>query len=89
MTYQGQLRQAGEPFDGTADLRFSLFDASSGSGQIGPTLQSDALPIAEGLFTIDLDFGSNVFDGSERWLEIAVRVPPGGATSSRSPRASH
>ena len=27
ITYQGQLRQAGEPFTGTANLEFRLFDA--------------------------------------------------------------
>jgi len=37
ITYQGRLQQAGEPFSGTANLQFVLFDAPSGGGQVGPT----------------------------------------------------
>src|SRR6185295_11333739 len=30
--------------------------------------------VTNGLFTTTLDFGSGVFDGTDRWLEIAVRT---------------
>jgi len=83
-TYQGELRQSGEPFDGTADLTFRLYAAASGGTQIGTDLFADDMQIDQGRFTIDLDFGAGVFDGSPRWLEIAVTL--NDATTILAPR---
>jgi hypothetical protein len=80
-TYQGQLKVAGAPINGTADVRFSLFDApSSPAAQIGATVQHDNLTIADGLVSLALDFGDGAFDGNARWLEIELRVPAGGGS---------
>jgi hypothetical protein len=41
----------------------------------------------DGLLNAELDFGANAFDGSARWLEIAVRSPTGsGDFTTLSPR---
>ena len=43
--------------------------------------------MVDGLFTVELDFGSDVFNGDARWLEIGVR--PGdssGSFTTLSPR---
>lgn len=88
-TYQGRLTDAGSPANGTYDLRFILYDADSGGSQVGSTVTLDDVPVANGLFTVDLDFGANAFQGDVRWLEIAVR--PGtstGAYTVLSPRQS-
>ena len=43
--------------------------------------------MADGLFTVALDFGSGAFTGAARWLEIAVRCPAGSGTyTTLSPR---
>ena len=34
-TYQGQLKEAGQPYNGLADVTFRLFDAEVGGVQIG------------------------------------------------------
>ncbi|MFH1107916.1 MAG: hypothetical protein V1790_01775 [Planctomycetota bacterium] len=77
-TYQGQLKQGGVPLNGTADFQFSLWDAASGGAQIGATLPMNAVLIANGLFSVDLDFGAAAFGGNARWLQLAVRFPAGG-----------
>lgn len=72
ITYQGQLQQQGQPFDGTANLQFRLFNASSGGSQVGPTQTRNGWVVSDGLFHVELDFGSGVFDGGQRYLEISV-----------------
>jgi hypothetical protein len=86
-TYQGQLKQAGIPLDGTADFQFSLWDDLTGGSQVGSTLAADAVDVEHGLFTVWLDFGATPFIGDARWLQIAVRSPAGGGTfTTLSPR---
>jgi hypothetical protein len=72
-TYQGQLKEYGIPAQGTYDLRFTLFGFASGGAQIGSDVTSAAVPITNGLFTVVLDFGADIFSGPNRWLEIGVR----------------
>jgi hypothetical protein len=86
-TYQGQLKQGGLPLTNTADFQFSLWDALTTGTQIGTTQSASGVSIANGLFTVTLDFGAGVFPGDARWLEIAVRSPAGGGSyTTLSPR---
>ncbi len=78
-TYQGQLKEGGLLTNGPYDFQFSLYDAASGGSQVGSTLTRDDVGVSDGLFPVELDFG-DVFDGNERWLEIAVR--PGDSTGA-------
>jgi hypothetical protein len=85
-TYQGQLTDAGSPASGTYDFQFVLRDAASGGAQVGPTLTRDDVVVANGLFTVSLDFGA-AFTGSSRWLELSVRPgASGGAYTPLAPR---
>ncbi len=80
-TYQGHLRRTapapigqGFPMD-SADLRFSLWDDETAGNQIGSEVQLLNVPVENGLFTVTLDFGEQIFDGRARWLRVAVRAP--------------
>lgn len=53
---------------------------------MGTALTNAVTPVANGLFTVTLDFGAGVFDGNARWLEIAVRPAGGGAFTLLTPR---
>ncbi len=76
LTYQGRLENAGQPFDGTANLQFLLFDAPASGSQVGVTQTRTNWPVAEGLFQVDLDFGAAAFDGTDRYLEVWVNGAP-------------
>ena len=78
-TYQGELSSSGSTYTGTADVQFKLFNASSGGSQVGSTQTATNLNVSNGRFTASVDFGS-VFDGTNLWLEIAVRAPAGGGS---------
>lgn len=71
-TYQGHLKQNGEPAKGNYNFEFSLWDAEIGGNQIGVTKVLNNVTVSEGLFTVQVDFGAEAFDNSERWLEIVV-----------------
>ena len=77
-TYQGQLNSDGAPVNGSNDLTFVLYNAASGGGTVGTSNVFNDLPISNGVFTVTLDFGAGAFDGSARWLQLAVR--PGAST---------
>lgn len=84
-TYQGRLNDGANPANGSYDLRFALFDASSFGVQQGSSLSNFATGVSNGLFTVSIDFG-NQFPGANRWLEIAVRTNGGGAFTTLTPR---
>ncbi|MFN0137704.1 MAG: hypothetical protein ACKVS9_16485 [Phycisphaerae bacterium] len=70
-TYQGQLRQADEPVNGTFDAEFRLFDVAQNGTPIA--VQAVAgVTFVDGLFTAALNFGTSAFNGQQRWVEIAI-----------------
>jgi hypothetical protein len=72
-TYQGRLSDGANPANGIYDLRFAVYDAVTSGAQQGAILTNSATAVTNGLFTVTLDFGPGVFDGSDRWLAIGVR----------------
>lgn len=76
-TYQGRLENSGVPVNGTHDLRFRLWLTDNDpNNPIGPAVCKDNVPVNDGLFTTELDFGTNVYLGFPLWLEIEVRADP-------------
>ncbi len=94
-SYQGLLKLGGQPYTGTCDFNFKLYDQSSVPGnQIGATETDTGVSVSKGLFTVVLNAssqfnpaGTNAFKGDMRWLEIAVRCPAGsGIYTTLAPR---
>jgi hypothetical protein len=82
-TYQGYLTDGGSAANADYDFEFGLYDALSGGNQEGITVTLGNVTVTDGLFTVELDFGSDVFKGDARWLQIGVR--PGAETGSYTP----
>ena len=51
-----------------------------------PTNTPAPVAVSNGLFTVTLDFGTGIFTGPARWLEIGVRTANIGAFTTLSPR---
>jgi hypothetical protein len=85
-TYQGYLTNADGPVTATCDFQFSLFDASSAGSQIGPTLTHTAVSVAQGVFSVQLDFGLGTFNSVPRHLEIGAKCGAEASYTALSPR---
>src|SRR5215471_15846053 len=75
-TYQGRFTDGGTAANGVYDMQFKVFDSANvGTGnQVGSTITNSALTVSNGVFTVQLNFGSAPFSGADRFLEIGVRT---------------
>lgn len=78
-TYQGQLKELGQPASGLYDLQVCLFDGPSDPIPLACAPDFNDVPVEGGLFAITLNFGSAPFIGQQRYLELRVR--PGASGS--------
>jgi hypothetical protein len=85
-TYAGRLSDGTSPASGIYDLRFAIYDALADGSLVSGPVTNSAAGVTNGLFTVALDFGPGVFDGSARWLEIAVRTNGSGMFTTLRPR---
>ena len=63
------------PTTGTCSFRFSLFEDAGGTSQVGSTDTLVGVAVTDGLFTVQLDFGTGAFADAARWLGIEVQCP--------------
>ncbi len=70
ISYQGQLQDGSGPYDGTADMEFRLYDSLTGGSMVGASVSKSNVPVSDGLFQVELDFG-DVYD-QPLWLEVEV-----------------
>lgn len=73
-TYQGRLNDSGvaQPTNGLYDFQFDLVNAVN--TPVGATQIRTGVQVTNGVFTVQLDYGSDPFaPGSNRYLRIAVK----------------
>lgn len=82
--YQGALTVNGSPANGAFEMIFTLFR----QGETNPrsSVSNNNVAVSLGLFTVKLDFGAGVFDGTAYELGIAVRQSGGSAFVPLTPR---
>ena len=89
-TYQGRLDGAEGPVTAVCNLQVGLWDATNAGTQLGNTETLADVEVTEGLFTVMLntqgDFGTQVFDGNPRYLEIAVQCGEETTFTTLAPR---
>jgi len=86
-SYQGYLQTNGTAANGNFDFTFALFETdSNGTEVIAPITNLDVV-VSNGDFNLSLDFGSNIFNGKARWLQIGYRTNGSDASfATVSPR---
>lgn len=85
-SYQGSLVDSGGFADGEYDFQCRLHASLTGGASLG-TVEVSGVQVTDGLFTIELDFGSTAFSsGTDRFLEIGVRVAGDPGFTTLEPR---
>ncbi|HEX3720113.1 MAG TPA: tail fiber domain-containing protein [Verrucomicrobiae bacterium] len=85
-TYQGRFQDNGSLATGTYDLAFSLYTNSAGGAPIAGPVTNSGIAVSNGLFTVTIDFGLSVWNGTSNWLEIAVETNGGMGFVTLTPR---
>lgn len=85
-SYQGELSQAGTLVNGTADFRFSLFDAQTNGNTVGVEDVHVGVIIENGRFAVNLEQWTVHYDGTPLWLEIKVDIGSSGLFTTLTPR---
>ena len=77
-TYQGRVLHEGTAIDGICDFEFSLWDDPGGGTDLG-VVPVFGVPVSDGYFTVELDYGPGAFTGGARFLQIGVDCGQGFA----------
>jgi len=72
-TYQGELKQGVDLAQGSFDFLFELYDVLNGGIPVVPAEELENVSVKDGVFTVELDYGTEVFDGTQLWIEVSVR----------------
>lgn len=74
VTYQGVLKFQGQPVTDTREFRFALWDhPTTGQGNQHTPGRLDTVEVVGGLFQVELNWGSSLWDSTQLWLEIEIR----------------
>lgn len=85
-TYQGKLTDGSAAANGLYDFKFELYKDLTANDIVG-TVSLNGVQVTNGIFTVQLDFGSEVFrDGTDRFLDISVKLLSGSTYTRLAPR---
>jgi hypothetical protein len=90
--FQGRLTSnQGTPLTGSYKFVFSIYDAVTGGSQLWTETQ-DGISVTNGVYSVIIGtitpISSTAFDGTVRWIQVAVTVAGGSTPETLSPRAS-
>ena len=86
-TYQGLLKTASGPANGSYDLTFTLYNTNAMGAPVSGTVTNTATAVSDGLFIVTLDFGGAPYaDGAPLWLQIGARTNGAATFSALTPR---
>jgi hypothetical protein len=74
-TYQGRLRDANGPVEGTVNLTFRVYNLPEGGTPVH-TFTATGVPVSKGLFSVDVQIPSGGFDITRRFLGVQVGDGP-------------
>lgn len=89
-TYHGNLQDAGMAAEGSYDIQLTLYSAPTGGHVLGGPLNLYAVPVHEGSFSTNADFGQSIDASAPSYVAVKVRKAGAGdfiALGERAPAA--
>ncbi|MEO7326666.1 MAG: tail fiber domain-containing protein [Dokdonella sp.] len=89
-TYHGNLQDAGKAAEGSYDIELTLYSAPTGGRVIGGPMTLYAVPVHEGSFSTNAEFGPSIDASAQSYVAVKVRKAGAGdfiALSDRAPAA--
>ena len=71
ISYQGVLRENGNPVNGTRTITFTLYSDDTCATEVDSIVKS-GVPITNGLFSVELNVNHDDFNGQSLWLGVEV-----------------
>lgn len=85
-TYQGWVQDAGSPASGLYDFRFEVYNAPEDGDALGLPSDCEGVSVSNGVFTVLVDPGPEVFRGKACWLQIRMGTNGAGTLVTLTPR---
>ena len=82
LTYEGHLYDGNYSANGFYNFQFTIHDSFTNGTVVAGPLTNSFVGVTNGMFVVSLDFGSGIFSGEARYLEISVQT--NGATTFTS-----
>jgi hypothetical protein len=76
ISYQGVLRENGRPVAGSREMVFRLHTDDTCTTPVGCGILKPSVPVANGLFSVELDVAHTEMNGKGLWLEVEVGGAP-------------
>ncbi len=73
-TYQGKLTDGGQPANGTYDFVFVIYSGPTNDLPLVSGVAVEDVTVTNGVFSAQVEFVPNPFNGEVRWLETSVRL---------------
>ena len=72
ISYQGVLKENGQPVTGSRDMTFRLYSDNTCTTQVGSDIVKSGVQVTNGLFSVALDVSQNHFNGQGLWVAVDV-----------------
>jgi hypothetical protein len=72
ISYQGVLKENGNPVTGSRNMTFRLYSDNTCTTQVGSDIVKSGVQVTNGLFSVELDVNPSYFNGQGLWLKVLV-----------------
>ncbi|RCK72114.1 MAG: hypothetical protein ANABAC_2095 [Anaerolineae bacterium] len=72
ISFQGVLKEGGNPVNGSRDMIFRLYSDAACTTQLGSDITKENVPISNGVFSVDLDVSLAHFNGQAIWIQVEI-----------------